>query len=175
MVDFEYAAPNSAAFDIANHFHEWTADYHSEMPHILLPDRYPSRGARRNFYAAYLSPLLARTLEDITISASSASDSNLDLTELSSGPTGPTIYKHARTNSSNASLIRPGIEDEMELLDSHVRAWSPASHAMWTIWGIVQARDDVLAGAVGEFDYLAYARCRAEGFRREIKALGITV
>ena len=60
------------------------------------------------------------------------------------------------------------------VLEDQVRAWSPASHAMWAIWGIVQARDDIEAAVEEpEFDYIGYARCRMEGFRRELRALGI--
>ena len=45
---------------------------------------------------------------------------------------------------------------------------------MWAIWGIVQARDDIEAAVEEpEFDYIGYARCRMEGFRRELRALGI--
>ncbi|KAH7915109.1 choline kinase cytoplasm [Hygrophoropsis aurantiaca] len=54
VVDFEYASPNPLAFDIANHFHEWTANYHSDDPHILNPSRYPTLDERQNFYRAYL-------------------------------------------------------------------------------------------------------------------------
>ncbi|KAL1709106.1 kinase-like domain-containing protein [Schizophyllum commune] len=53
VVDFEYAAPNPAAFDIANHFHEWTANYHSDTPHLLDSTRYPTADERRNMYKAY--------------------------------------------------------------------------------------------------------------------------
>lgn len=60
-------------------------------------------------------------------------------------------------------------------LDRQVQAWSPASHAMWAIWGLVQARDDLERAESGEpdFDYIGYSRCRMEGFRREIQALGL--
>ncbi|KDR84824.1 hypothetical protein GALMADRAFT_293572 [Galerina marginata CBS 339.88] len=54
VVDFEYAAPNPAAFDIANHFHEWTANYHCPTPHVLIPSRYPTFEERRNFYTSYI-------------------------------------------------------------------------------------------------------------------------
>ncbi|KAF7339949.1 putative choline kinase [Mycena venus] len=54
VVDFEYASPNPASFDIANHFHEWTANYHSDTPHILDHTRYPTKDERSNFYLAYL-------------------------------------------------------------------------------------------------------------------------
>ena len=62
----------------------------------------------------------------------------------------------------------------MKLLDQQVRAWSPASHAMWAIWGIVQARE-ALEDKDGEpeFDYIGYSRGRMEAFRREIRALSV--
>lgn len=134
MVDFEYASPNPAAFDIANHFHEWTANYHSSIPHILDSARYPSYDERRNFYIAYL--------------------------EHSTEPVPFTTGKIP--------------EVTIQQLDKQVRVWSPASHAMWAMWGLVQAREDLEGGITEpEFDYLGYAQSRIEGFRREIKELGI--
>jgi choline kinase len=135
-VDYEYASPNPASFDIANHFHEWTANYHGPEPQKLDPSRYPTAEERYNFYTAYLDNMpvppesLPQTVEE----------NNL----------------------------------EMKLLDDQVRYWSPASHAMWAIWGIVQAREDVeAANPEPEFDYLGYALCRMAGFRREVAALHI--
>jgi thiamine kinase-like enzyme len=40
--DYEYASYNPVAFDIANHFCEMTADYHSDEPHVLHPETFPS-------------------------------------------------------------------------------------------------------------------------------------
>lgn len=72
------------------------------------------------------------------------------------------------------STETPPSDKELRKLDEQVRFWSPASHAMWTIWGIVQAREDVEDGnKAPEFDYIGYARCRMAGFRREIKELGL--
>ena len=146
VVDFEYAAPNPAAFDIANHFHEWTANYHGDTPHILDPTRYPTAEERRNFYRAYLTH----------------TDCHLD------GPASAPVPAAAPDLSEDA------LASEMEKLEAHVRAWSPASHGMWAIWGVVQAREFV-EGKDGEpeFDYLGYAQCRMDGFRRELRALGI--
>ena len=44
---------------------------------------------------------------------------------------------------------------EMAKLDGQVRAWGPAAQAMWSVWGVVQAREFV-EGQDGEpeFDYL---------------------
>jgi choline kinase len=81
------------------------------------------------------------------------------------------------SSESEAACIPPtgdALEMEMQKLESQVLAWSPSSHAMWTIWGIVQARDDLERndGQV-EFDYIGYAKCRIAGFYREIEALGL--
>jgi choline kinase len=63
----------------------------------------------------------------------------------------------------------------MDVLDSQVRAWGPAPHAMWTLWGIIQAREDLEANETNvEFDYIGYAQCRLEAFRREAIDLGVT-
>ena len=39
--DYEYASFNPVAYDIANHFCEMAADYHTETPHILDYSKYP--------------------------------------------------------------------------------------------------------------------------------------
>ncbi|KDQ54778.1 hypothetical protein JAAARDRAFT_37882 [Jaapia argillacea MUCL 33604] len=137
VVDFEYASPNPAAFDIANHFHEWTANYHTATPHILDPTRYPTIEQRQNYYRAYLS--------------------------------------HTTSTSLRAGISVDHIaERDFQKLDSQVRAWSPASHAMWAVWGIVQAREDLETNSrEPEFDYIGYAQCRMDGFRREIRSLGL--
>ncbi|EIN13633.1 choline kinase cytoplasm [Punctularia strigosozonata HHB-11173 SS5] len=141
VVDFEYAAPNSAAFDIANHFHEWTANYHGSTPHLLDHTRYPTLEQRRNFYATYLEH---------------------------SCPPLPS------SEQACIPLTGSDLEKEMQKLEEQVRAWSPASHAMWTVWGIVQARDDMERNdGQAEFNYIGYAQCRLEGFHRELQALGL--
>ncbi|KAF4572635.1 hypothetical protein EYR36_007145 [Pleurotus pulmonarius] len=135
VVDFEYASPNPAAFDIANHFHEWTANYHSSMPHILDPSKYPTAEERRNFYASYL--------------------------------------QHS-TFAGHPLITPPGAANEISKVENQVRAWSPASHGMWAVWGIVQAEEDLRNNVKEpEFDYLGYAMCRMGSFRKEIQDLGI--
>lgn len=55
IIDYEYASYNPVAYDIANHFCEMTADYHTETPHILDFNKYPGFEERRRFICAYLS------------------------------------------------------------------------------------------------------------------------
>ncbi|XP_022143626.1 probable choline kinase 1 isoform X1 [Momordica charantia] len=55
LIDYEYASYNPIAYDIANHFCEMAADYHSETPHILDYTSYPDLKERKQFVRAYLT------------------------------------------------------------------------------------------------------------------------
>lgn len=55
IIDYEYASFNPVAYDIANHFCEMAADYHTETPHIMDFKRYPGYDERRKFVQTYLS------------------------------------------------------------------------------------------------------------------------
>ncbi|KAI3455884.1 hypothetical protein Pfo_012547 [Paulownia fortunei] len=55
IIDYEYASYNNVAFDIANHFCEMAADYHTETPHVLDYSKYPGLEERQRFLRIYLS------------------------------------------------------------------------------------------------------------------------
>ncbi|KAD3337843.1 hypothetical protein E3N88_33364 [Mikania micrantha] len=55
IIDYEYACYNPFMFDIANHFCEMAADYHTETPHALEYSKYPDLEERRRFLQVYLS------------------------------------------------------------------------------------------------------------------------
>ncbi|KAG7599181.1 Protein kinase-like domain superfamily [Arabidopsis suecica] len=55
IIDYEYASYNPVAYDIANHFCEMAANYHSYTPHILDYTLYPGEEERRRFIHNYLS------------------------------------------------------------------------------------------------------------------------
>lgn len=55
IIDYEYASYNPVAFDIANHFCEMAANYHTEEPHILDYTKYPDFEERQRFVMSYLS------------------------------------------------------------------------------------------------------------------------
>ncbi|KAG0465465.1 hypothetical protein HPP92_019629 [Vanilla planifolia] len=54
IIDYEYASYNPIAYDIANHFCEMAADYHTDTPHILDYSKYPDLEERKRFVEAYL-------------------------------------------------------------------------------------------------------------------------
>ena len=89
-----------------------------------------------------------------------------------------TAYLANRTATPDApafaDLSPAARERGLAELEKTVRAWSPSSHAMWAVWGLVQAREDVQARiAQPEFDYVNYARSRMAAFYRELAALGL--
>ncbi|XP_043817692.1 probable choline kinase 2 isoform X2 [Manihot esculenta] len=55
IIDYEYASYNPIAFDIANHFCEMAADYHSDTPHVMDYSKYPGSEERQRFLHVYLS------------------------------------------------------------------------------------------------------------------------
>ena len=55
IIDYEYASYNAVQFDIANHFCEMAAEYHTDTPHILDYSKYPGLEERRRFVCLYLS------------------------------------------------------------------------------------------------------------------------
>ncbi|PVH39429.1 hypothetical protein PAHAL_5G499600 [Panicum hallii] len=55
LIDYEYASFNPVAFDIANHFCEMAADYHTSTPHVLDFAKYPDIEEQRRFVQTYLS------------------------------------------------------------------------------------------------------------------------
>ncbi|RLM85871.1 hypothetical protein C2845_PM04G09500 [Panicum miliaceum] len=61
LLDYEYASFNPVAFDIANHFSEMAADYHTSTPHVLDFAKYPDIQEQRRFVQTYLSSSATRS------------------------------------------------------------------------------------------------------------------
>lgn len=55
LIDYEYASYNPIAYDLANHFCEWAANYHTDTPHVLDYNMYPDFEERKRFVQAYLN------------------------------------------------------------------------------------------------------------------------
>ncbi|SMN20694.1 similar to Saccharomyces cerevisiae YDR147W EKI1 Ethanolamine kinase [Maudiozyma saulgeensis] len=57
VIDFEYAGPNPAAYDLANHLSEWMHDYSGTYPYKCNPDAFPNKEQMLNFLYSYVSHL----------------------------------------------------------------------------------------------------------------------
>lgn len=57
VIDFEYAGPNPASYDLANHFSEWMHDYSCSQPWGCNSSLFPTREQLLNFLYSYVSHL----------------------------------------------------------------------------------------------------------------------
>lgn len=191
VIDFEYAAANTLGLEFANHFTEWTYNYHdAAAPYACSTDRYPTPEEQRRFIKAYVdhrpqfltacaTPRL-RPADSGSSLGSSAPAPSLVTTASSSSiadfmldsrapPGGWGAAERDRERKSDDQVRRPVDE---------TRLWRPANSAQWVAWGIVQASvpglnankrplpaDAALRAeedaGANEFDYLSYAQDRA--------------
>ncbi|UKZ56716.1 hypothetical protein TrVGV298_010557 [Trichoderma virens] len=172
VIDFEYAAPNTAGLEFANHFTEWMYNYHDPLiPFACHADRYPSLEEQKRFIRAYVDhrPHAAATPSLLpTASSSSIVDFMLD----------------ARYPGGDWGAVEKAREEQVDQqvreLIEEARLWQPANSAQWIAWGIVQAKVPGLDGnpaeeepGADEFDYLSYAQDRAMFFWGDVVQLGL--
>jgi choline kinase len=143
VVDFEYAAANPAAYDIANHFYEWTADYHGPSPHVLSPSNYPTSFERCNFYSSYI--------RHAAILAEDPCRDNNDYDKIGGA----------------FSNLMEELDRDVEAWGPA----SHAGWAIWGI--VQAKEDIEGKVVEPEFDYAGYARGRMTAFRSELKRLGL--
>jgi choline kinase len=162
VIDFEYAAANLPGLEFANHFTEWTYNYHDPVaPFACNTDRYPSVDQQRRFLKAYLEhvPQFGRS------SASTTSPNDTPLATPTTGTPMGTPGLHSSYSSSSIvefmldARVPPGgwKEEEkrqaeaseqklVELMDE-TRLWRIANSAQWVAWGIIQAKVPGLVAA----------------------------
>lgn len=159
------------------------ANYHDPIaPYALHESQFPSLDQQRNFLRAYVEHRLAGTY--VTKTPTTTPDTPATAFNLDARVPAPT-YKEEEAARQRV------VEEEVEKLVEEARVWRAASHAVWCVWGIVQAKirpDDVKkekllkeeASVVGdkgddddEFNYLGYAQQRALMFWGDMLMLGL--
>ncbi|WFD45027.1 choline kinase [Malassezia psittaci] len=146
VIDFEYAGPNPRAFDIANHFNEWRADYNAPVDSWshYAHGAYPTESERRRWLRAYVEHGLA-----LTSRSSIEKLASPETTGISEISLPPAITTPTSTNAPNSPTPQEKqqllIEKEIDRLEQEITVWTPATNAVWGLWGIVIARDDILA------------------------------
>ncbi|KAK3996894.1 putative choline kinase [Cladorrhinum sp. PSN332] len=151
VIDFEYAAANIPGLEFANHFSEWTYNYHDSIaPHACDTTKYPTPEQQRRFIKAYVdhkprfpyldstpraSPALTPTAGvrpgtplQTTSSTSSIVDFMLDARVPSGG------WKEEEKKREQAT------EQRIKELIEETKLWRTANSAQWVAWGIVQAK-----------------------------------
>ncbi|KAL6866807.1 choline kinase [Trichoderma novae-zelandiae] len=191
VIDFEYAAPNTAGLEFANHFTEWMYNYHDPLaPYACNPDRYPSLEQQKRFIKAYVEHR-PRSAQSNSTPRMTPVDS-----QAPSGSATPSLQPTASSSSIVDFMLDaryPGgdwnavekareeqVDQQVRELIEEARLWQPANSAQWIAWGIVQAKVPGLDGApaeeglgADEFDYLSYAQDRAMFFWGDVVQLGL--
>ncbi|KAK4200640.1 putative choline kinase [Triangularia verruculosa] len=150
VIDFEYAGANIPGLEFANHFSEWTYDYHdARYPHVCDTTKYPSVDQQRRFIRAYVdhkprfpyidsgknTPVTTPTgatgvgnLIPAAVSTSSIVDFMLDARVPAGG------WKEEERKGEEA------IEKRVKELMEETKLWRTANSAQWVAWGLVQAK-----------------------------------
>lgn len=162
IIDFEYSCYNYRGFDIANHFCEWMANYHSAEPHSIDIQKFPTEQQQREFVTAYLDERDRQLRRPMNNSAG---------LPLSSVPgvsfQAPLLLGPSPSLSPSLSpMLTPQTlkalrNQEIDQIMNEAKHFVMASHVMWGLWGLIQAKQSVI-----EFDYVGYAVQRLEEYRR---------
>ncbi|KAF1939894.1 kinase-like protein [Clathrospora elynae] len=153
VIDFEYANANLPGLEFANHFTEWTYNYHdAEAPWRCSTKYYPTVEEQHRFIRAYL-------LHNASYKAAGGYHSNPSTPHLGPLPSSGSTTALAATAAPNTisafmldSRAPPGekyqeqeaqaerqTEEETRRLLAETKLWRLANSAMWVAWGIVQA------------------------------------
>ncbi|KAK0613078.1 kinase-like domain-containing protein [Bombardia bombarda] len=149
VIDFEYAAANVAGYEFANHFSEWTYNYHDAVaPYACDTSKYPDPEQQRRFIKAYvehrprvpgsstpkMAPQQVTTPSGGTPALHSTSSASSIVEFMLDARIPPGAWKEEEARREEESEKR--IQELME----ETRIWRIANSAQWVAWGIVQAK-----------------------------------
>ncbi|KAG5980994.1 hypothetical protein E4U55_003412 [Claviceps digitariae] len=198
VIDFEYAAANVPGLEFANHFTEWTYNYHDAVsPYACNHEQYPTPEEQRRFIKAYVDhrPQFPAASATPRLSPQDSNPSTPSVNPIASSSSIVDFMLDARVPPGGWNAAERAREEQSDMqvreLMEEARLWRPANSAMWVAWGIVQAQvpglcvnnepaaseADVLKAErdIGpdEFDYLRYAQDRALFFWGDCVQLGL--
>ncbi|KAK4232277.1 kinase-like domain-containing protein [Podospora fimiseda] len=201
VIDFEYAAANIPGLEFANHFSEWTYNYHDPTaPHACNTTKYPTPEQQRRFIKAYVDHKPRFPYLDSTPRASPAltptGGARPGLPTMSSTSSIVDFMLDARVPpggwSEEEKKREQATEQRIKELMEETTLWRTANSAQWVAWGIVQAKipglklvpaaggqEDASAAEPeseedGEaFDYVGYAQDRAYFLLGDCVQLGL--
>jgi len=147
FIDYEYACPAPAAFDIANHFSEW-GGFECDYQHL------PNRSQRREFLTCYLSSLLNHLPVDSMIDCPVETDrSDESLSHLPKDHDG----EHSLSKTHGEMLSQ--LEEQVDL-------YRGLPGFYWGVWALIQAKISNI-----NFDYTSYSKIRFGEYYAWKKAL----
>ncbi|KAH8907854.1 kinase-like protein [Coniochaeta sp. PMI_546] len=147
VIDFEYAGANLPGLEFANHFTEWTYNYHDPVTSYACNTAlYPTPEQQHRFIRAYVDhrPQVSRSGSSSAPSVTPATGSGTPA--LHATPSSSSIVEFmldARVPAGGWKEEEVRREEEAErrvkeLMDE-TRLWRVANSAQWVVWGVVQA------------------------------------
>jgi choline kinase len=153
VIDFEYAAANLPGLEFANHFTEWTYNYHDPArPYACDASRYPTPDQQRRFVKAYINhrpqfPYVDSPAASPAPSTPAGAPGAPPSGGLHAVPSTSSIVEFmldARVPAGGWKEEERKREEEAEgkvkALLEETRLWRTANSAQWVAWGIVQAK-----------------------------------
>ncbi|KAK3392972.1 kinase-like domain-containing protein [Podospora didyma] len=155
VIDFEYAAANVPGLEFANHFSEWTYNYHDlERPWACDTTKYPTPEQQQRFIKAYIGHKPRYN------SIGGTASSTPSLPSQPATPSGTTGMPPLHSTGSTTSIVEfmldarvpPGgwkeeesrhekeFQSQASELLEEARLWRTANSAMWVSWGLIQAK-----------------------------------
>ncbi|KAF1844377.1 kinase-like protein [Cucurbitaria berberidis CBS 394.84] len=156
VIDFEYANANLPGLEFANHFTEWTYNYHdAEGAWRCKTKYYPTVEEQHRFIRAYLlhnpsyksqggytsnptTPHLGPLPSSGSTTALTATAAPSTISAFMLDSRAPPGEKHSSYQEQEAQAERK-TEEECRRLMAETKLWRLANSAMWVAWGIVQA------------------------------------
>jgi len=145
VIDFEYAGPNPPALEFANHFTEWTYNYHdSSKPYSCNTAMYPTPEEQRRFIKAYVDhrPQFPRVGTPKMLPGSGSGTPKLHSTGSSSSVVDFMLDARVPAGGwkEEEKKLEAKTEQRIQELMEETRLWRIANSAQWVAWGIVQAK-----------------------------------
>ena len=170
LIDYEYSTVGDVAFDVANHFCEYAADYHLDASAssrgdgddgaqrgVLDWSRLPSAAEQMHFCREYVNTLHRQHPDSTLMKTIRAAVAVSDFPD----------------NDRRTDLVS-SVTEEKEVLDAaavvlvtRATAFAPLSHLKWGLWALIQCK----LSDISEFDYLGYATARLEQYHVTKNAL----
>lgn len=147
VIDFEYASANTPGLEFANHFTEWSYNYHDlSTSHACNAEGYPSPEEQKRFLKAYVNhrPKFA--------TSSSSANSDYDVTPGATPLLAPQNPSSSIVEFMLDARVPPGgwkeeerraaeaSDEKVRELMEETRVWRAMNSAQWVAWGIVQAK-----------------------------------
>lgn len=155
VIDFEYANANVPGLEFANHFTEWSYNYHDpRKPYVCNANRYPTPEEQDRFVRAYLRhrPQHSVSTPKMTpLSPPGGVTPSSDATEKRPRPMSSysDFMLDARTPGGaqatppphdEGSAARTAEDADVTRLLHEARLWRLANTVQWVSWGLVQAQ-----------------------------------